>query len=649
MDDSLELFSAFGNFALAALCLVAAALAWAAARRLPRARRAAVSAAVAAVVAAVFIVAAHVALEGLGAPSLAIERVDATSITSRRRWSAAQRRRVVLASLSPLHRAAVKALFDAPRVVTEPFPPADDAGVARLRGWLRARGDCAREALLDRRLGDFERAADARCERAGAAREAAEAALATGDAARAWTLLEAHRAEVRDGFDARILTLHPSPPDGALSTLPAVPAHERPLWACVLARVQQRLRGDRDAAFWAPMLASPLAACRVLAATAPSRRDPESLRAITRLPLAALRAWPTTLSTARALIAVSGRLDPVLCPARRVAALDAAWLARYPAVAATLRGALRREGCPFVVTRVWFPTTQALAAFEAGDPAGTPTQFEDLAVGWQLVDGAWERVRTMLEPRFSRRRRGALERSFRGSLAPLVAWSVGRLDVAFADGTPWPRDFAWPSVLTSLDGLPRREGWDHEPVLRALDIPHYAVTTVKRWDLDALRVPANHPTLDAWIDYWRTGEFAPPHGAPAWLRDAEMRALAAAVTEGDRAAIRARLGAPTIRNAERLAVVAYRLDARDAGSFEPWLRRAWGSLDPGAMTLAAWEDALQTLRTCALRLRLGAMRRDVEAALVRVRRMRSEGEGFVQAVLDGPRPAPPEPDDDEGE
>ena len=32
-----------------------------------------------------------------------------------------------------------------------------------------------------------------------------------------------------------------------------------------------------------------------------------------------------------------------------------------------------------------------------------------------------------------------------------------------------------------------------------------------------------------------------------------------------------------------------------------------------------------------------------------LRRMRIEGDGFVQAVIDGPRPAPPEPDDDEGE
>jgi len=649
MDASLELFSAFGNVTFAALVALAAALAWRVARSSTRAARVAAPSAVALVVAAGLVASAHLALRGLGAPLLAVERVDGATTVFLRRWSAAQRRLLLRASLSPLHRGAVKALFDAPRRVTEPFPPLDAAGVARLRAWMRARGDCALEALLDRRLGDFERAAAARCDRAGAARESAEAALATGDVERAWTLLAPRRAEVRDGFDARLLTLLPRPDDGALSTLPNVPAHERPLWACVMARVQQRLRGDGDAAFWTPVLASPLAACRILAATAPARRDPEALRALTRLPVAALRAWPATLSAARALLAVSGKLEAVPCPARRVAALDAAWLARYPSLAATLRHELRREGCAFVMTRVWFPTTQALAWFEAGDPdGGAMASFEDLVVGWQLVDGAWDRVRTVLDPRFSRRRRAALARSFRGSLGPVVSWSVGRLDVAWAEGTPWPRGFSWPSALTTLDALPRRDTFAHEPLLRALDLPHYAVRTVKRWDLDTLRVPAHHPVLDAWIDYWRTGEYAPAHDAPTWLRDAGMRAVADATVEGDASAVRERLGAPSLHAAEQLAAVAYRLQG-DMRTFEPWLRRAWASLDPGAAPLGQWEDALQTLRTCALRLRLAGLRRDVEAALVRVRRMRREGDGFVQAVIDGPRPAPPEPDDDEGE
>lgn len=649
MDDSLELFSAFGNVAFAALAAFAAALAWLVVRRASRTVRVAAPAVVALVVSAGLVASAHLALRGLGAPRFTVERVDGAAIVSLRRWSDAQRGQLLRASLSPFHRGAVKALFDAPRRSTEPFPPLDDAGVARLRAWMRGRGDCALEARLDRRLGDFERAAAARCDRAGAARESAEAALATGDVDRAWALLAPRRAEVRDGFDARLLTLLARPDDGALSTLPNVPAHERPLWACVMARVQQRLRGDGDANFWTPTLASPLAACRILAATAPARRDPEALRALTRLPVAALRAWPATLSAARALLAVSGKLEPVPCPARRVAALDAAWLARYPAVADAVQRELHRVGCAFVTARVWFPTQQALAAFEAGDPRGAALDgYEHLIVGWQLVDAAWDRVRTLLDPRFSRRRRSALARSFRGSLGPVVSWSVGRLDAAWADGTPWPRGFSWPSTLTVLDALPRRDSFTHEPLLRALDIPHYAVRTVKRWDLEVVRVPAHHPVLDAWIDYWRTGEFAPAHDAPLWLRDAGMRAVADAAVEGDAAAVLGRLGGPSIHGAEQLAAVAYRLQG-DLRPFEPWLRRAWGSLDPGAVPLGQWEDALQTLRTCALRLRLPALRRDVEAALVRVRRMRVEGDGFVQAVIDGPRPAPPEPDDDEGE
>jgi len=649
MDDTLELFSAFGNVAFALLLALVAGSTSFAVRRLARLRRAGFVLASALLFTVMVVGGASAALDRLGAVPFVIERVDAATITSVRQWRSTQRTLIALASLSPLHRSHVKALFDGPRRITEPFPPSSPAGVVRLRTWLRARGDCALEARLDRRLGDFERAASTGCTRPGAAREAAEAALATGDVARAWSLLEAHRAEVRDGFDARLLALHPAPPDGALSLLPAVAPHERARWACILARIQQRLRGDRDATFWTPMLTSPSVACRILAATAPPRRDAEALRALTRLPTAELRTWSTALAAARVLIAVSGRLDPVPCPSRRIAALDAGWLVRHPSVAAMLRDALRREGCPFVMARVWFPTTQALAAFEAGDPTGQPTTFEDLAVGWQLVDGAWERARTLFDARFSRRRRADLERSFRGALAPLVAWSVARLDRAWADGTPWPQGFSWPSVLTTLDALPRRTGWDHEPVLRAFDIPHHALGTVKRWELDALRVPANHPTLHAWIDYWRTGEFIAPHGAPPWLRDEAMRALVAAVAESDETLLHERLGDATLRNAERLAVVAYRIEARARGALEPWLRRAWGALDPASMPLASWEDALQTLHACALRLRLLTLRRDLETTLVRVRRIRAEGDGFVHAVIDGPRPGSPEPDDDVGE
>jgi hypothetical protein len=648
MDDSLELFSAFGNVALALVLALVALAAWAACRRLPRPPRRAIALGAPLAVGATLVVGAHLALAGLGEPQAVIVRIDPAAVTSHLRWTAPQRRRIALASLSPLHRARVKALFDGPRRITGPFPPTDDRGVDRVRAWLRDRGECALTARLDRLLGAFERAAETRCERPGAVREAAEAALALGDVARAWATVEGHREAIGDGFDGRLLALHPRPPEAALATLPATSSRERALWACVFARLEQRVRDDRDPARWTPLLASPLAACRILAATAPPRRDAEALRALHQLPAQALRAWPSTLTTARSLLALSGAVTPLPCPARHAAALDGAWLARYPDVAATLRGALAREPCPLTVTRQWFPVTQALAAFEADDPTspGLP-RHEDLTVAWQLVDLAWERARTTLDPRLTRRRRAALERSFRGALAPVVAWSVGRLDAAWADGSPWPRGFTWPSVLLALDAQPRRESGDLEAILRAFTIPHHAVSSMKRWDHEALRAPANHPTLDAWIDYWRTGEFAPPHAAPSWLRDDAMRALAAAVEESERALVIARLGEPSLRNAERLSVIAYRL-AGDHRPLEPWLRRAWASLEPSTLPLAAWEDALHTLHTCALRLRLATLRSDLEAALLRVRRLRREGDGFVQAVLDGPRPEAV-PDDDERE
>ncbi len=125
-----------------------------------------------------------------------------------------------------------------------------------------------------------------------------------------------------------------------------------------------------------------------------------------------------------------------------------------------------------------------------------------------------------------------------------------------------------------------------------------------------------------------------------------MQRLVAAVEEGDGDGAARALGEPTAHNAERLAVVAYRLHG-DSGRFEAWLRRAWGSVDPFAGPLGAWEGDLQTLRTCALRLRLPALRSELDRAIVGVRRARRGSDPFVQAVLDGPRPPPTVVDDDD--
>lgn len=650
MYDSLELFSAFGNVVFGALVLMAfGAGAGIAARVARRGRRVALSAGLlaAAITASALTVSAWRALGDLGDPAVEVLRADASRVSYRRRWSAAQQRLLARASLSPLHRGAVRALFARPLRFEEPFPPADRDALARLRAWARAHGACAIEARLDRREGAFERAASTPCDAPEGARESAEAALAIGDVERAWTRLAPARAEIHDGFDARLLTLVERPPSDALATPPAVPAHERAAWVCVMERLRQHILGDRDVEVWTPMLASDSAACRILAATAPSRRDTASLRALARLPVAAQRAWRTQLAAARASMALSGRLDPVPCLSRRIAAVDPVWLSRYPSLADELLRDARDEGCAYVMDRVWFPAMQSLAWDAWADPERPSMDpFEDLIVGWQLVDGAWDRMRTLLDPRFTHARRALFERAFRSALGPVSSWAVARRDEAWSRGEPWPGGFSWPSLMASLDALPRREGWDHEPMLRAHDIPHYAVRLVKRWDLDVVRVPAHNPILDAWVDYWRTGTFAPAHDAPAWLRDASMQRVATASDDGRPLDVLRALGDPTLPHAEQLAAVAYRLRG-DASIFEPWLRRAWGSIDPFAGPLASWEEALHTLRTCALRLRLAALQRDLDATLLRVRRLRHTRDGFVQAVIDGPRPAPPPPSDDD--
>lgn len=649
MDDTLSLVWALGDiaFALALVFTALVALGVTSWRKAPWRTRITASLGAAAVAGAGIVGAAHWKLRTLGEPHVDIERVETTSITSARRWSLSQRRALMFVALSPPHRVTVKRILDRPPREVSPFPPLDDAMMARLRARLRATGDCEHEALLDRRLGDFERAMATTCARPAARREAAEAALATGDAPRAWELIATARETVHDGFDGRLLTLIDRPPTEALAVEPAVPAHERPMWRCVTERLRQHALGDQDAEVWTAALESDSAACRILAATSPARRDPASLRALFRLPVPAQRAWSSALTASRVLLAVDGRLDPVPCLTRRVAAMDGAWIARYPALADTLLRAVRDEGCAMVMDRVWFPAMQARAWNEWGDPERPSLDaFEDLIVGWQLIDGAWDRMRQTLDARFTRSRRATLARSFRASFGPLAAWAVGRLDAAWADGTSWPRGFSWSSVLFTFDAITARRGWDYESMLRAHDIPHYAIDGVKRWDLDEPRVPSHNPALSAWIDYWRTGTFAPPHDAPRWLHDDGMQRVVTAA-ESDAGAVLRALEAPSLEHAERLAVVAYRLRG-DTRIFEAWLRRAWGSFDPFAHTLGEWEDALRTLRTCALRLRLPALRSELEATLTRVRRLRRAGDPFVQIVLDGPRPQPT-PEDNEGD
>lgn len=649
MSDTLALAFAFGDVAFwAGFALLAlAALGGASVARLPWRRRGVVALAVALAYALAVTLVARGELAAMGEAVVELERVDDASLTTLRRWSPAQVRALRIASLSPLHRGAVKRLLDAPPRATRPFPPADEATTRELRAWLRARGDCAHEALLDRRLGDFERAASSRCAQPGAARRAAEAALAMGDVERAWGLVAPDRARVHDGFDGRLLAAMERPSLEDLARAPAAPARELPMWGCVVARLRQRALGDGDGDVWAPLLESDSAPCRILAATAPARRDALALRALVRLPPTAQRAWSSALTAARVLINTGGKVPPVLCPQRRVAALDGAWLARYPALAEALLVNVRDESCALVHDRVWFPAMQARAWGAWADPERPSVDaFEDLIVGWQLVDGAWERMRTVLDARFTRARRAQLARSFNAALAPLAAWAVDRLDVAWAEGASWPRGYSWASVNATLDGLTPRRGFAYEAMLRGHDIPHYAIDGARRWDLDAVRVPAHNPTLSAWIDYWRTGTYAPPHDAPAWLRDDAMQGLVAAVEEGDGDGAARALGEPNAHNAERLAVVSYRLRG-DGRRYEPWLRRAWGSVEPFAGALGAWERDLQTLRTCALRLRLPALRSELDRAIAGVRRARRGSDPFVQAVLDGPRPQPAVDDDDE--
>ncbi len=649
MDDSLAVFCAFGNFAFAAFVLLTALVALAVSsitRRTWRVR--AVSSLLAALaVGAALVVSGGLAMRSVGDPLRDVERVDARTFTTRRRWTNAQGWQLRRASMSPLHRGAVKALLDAPARVEASFPPADERTLAAVRAWARAHGRCDLDVRLDRALGDFERARSAHCETPEGLRAASEAAFAMGDVDGAFARIAPVRSTVHDGWDVRLLALRAHPTMADLDAEPATPAHEATLWRCVRERLRQRALGDRDATVWDAMLTSDVPQCRMLAATAPARRDAMALRAITRLPPTAQRTWRAALASSRALIAVSGRVEAVPCLSRRVPTPDAAWLARYPSFAEEMLRAVSHEGCAFAVDRLWFPAMRARAWAAWGDPVrGDMAPFEDLIVGWQLVDNDWEKMRTLWDSRYTRRRRSALERAFRESLLPVSSWAVARLDAQWAAGNAWPMGFSWMSVQRMLDELPARRGWDHEAVLRSHDIPHYAIDTARRWDLDVVRVPAHNPILDAWVDYWRTGSYAPAHDAPAWFHDASMRAVVEAAREGEAREVLRALGDATIPHAEQLAVVAYRTRG-DTAVFEAWLRRAWGSFDASAAPLATWEEALQTLRTCAMRLRLPVLRGEVEAALVRVRAMRAQADGMVLAVLDGPRPAPPPPDEDD--
>ena len=90
MDDSLELFSAFGNVAFALVLAVAAGAGWTSLRRSSRSRRWAIATLAAMCVGVALIFGAHLALAAIGEPEQVIVGVEPATITTHRRWTPSQ-------------------------------------------------------------------------------------------------------------------------------------------------------------------------------------------------------------------------------------------------------------------------------------------------------------------------------------------------------------------------------------------------------------------------------------------------------------------------------------------------------------------------------------------------------------------------------
>lgn len=613
----------------------------------------------------------------VGAPTVVLAAIEGDAARWRRVWSAQDRNRLAVASLSPLLRKKVRTQREREDELRTAFPPMNAAEAERVAALLRANGDCVHESELLLRTGRVDEALaaaracaatearaverEALCVRDPSAPEGCALSYVADDAGRArWAAVFAARAGRRSATNGEgsvradeSLTVDASVDAVGCAFVTALRDPAAPPGATVR---------PLPAGAWDDMLSHDAVACRALAATRATRRDAAALGSLVDAQSRSVEArWRALLAHARSYVfltgADAGRITAPVCAARALPAeLDAAWLSRHPALALAFLRAGAASSCAWVGDRVYFPAAEALARFLSA--AAVPD--DAIACGGGRCEGAldargwmwqvdairahrtaarfWATALRRLDARYTPRRLDEFEAGAHRLLAGLPRYAMTGLDAGFARDGRWPGGFSWSTVTLAMGALRAPSAWSLGAFPANRGLHGYQMDRGAVWSSPEARSQERDPLLAALVDFWRTGTWAPSRDAPALYRSERMRRAAEATTAWNAEDVLRVIGPPDEEGVEIMAAVAYRLTGRRA-SAEHWVRSGIGYTLPSSRGAAAQVLHLARVVTAARRLQLPEVAAEAERARAAALDAVMTRDPWVGAVLDTARDA----------
>jgi len=346
------------------------------------------------------------------------------------------------------------------------------------------------------------------------------------------------------------------------------------------------------------MLRSPSPACRILAATLPSRLDDASLHALHEISRTSPSRWRPLLDAARDLIVLEGTvtgrlLRPPPCAAQVPHGVHTpAAYAQMPEVALRLFDAVRASRCAWMAEAIGLPVLEGILRFALDTFGESPSRryvfwrspVSTIGAQWfgralQRYEGvlAGRRNAARFDPRFDDAYEGAVQEGLRRVRQTGVMLMARTLQFIFLA----PRPSATTPIETPRMGLTRTlmvtlgEAPDHIPREReqvftahTSEFPPALARAVSQGDaLDAA----------ALVEVLRAAD---PDPAVEALR---LRALPAA-RSNDTSAVLAALGAPTHHAVRAFADISPLL-TRDRAVAAPWLRLGMTHTPQATMSL----------------------------------------------------------------
>lgn len=610
----------------------------------------------------------------VGAPTVALARVEGDTAYWRRVWTPKDRQRLAVAALSPLLRKKVRTQEGREDELRTAFPPMVADESARLAALLRANGDCAHESELLLRTGHAREALaaaqgcaapaargterEATCLLSPDAPEGCLLSYVRDDAARArWSAVFASQRGRRAAThgEGSVRADDPVPVDAqtdaagcALVTTLRDPVAPQGVTVAPL-----------PAGVWDDMLSHAAPACRALAATRASRRDAAAMGALVDAQAHAGAEHRALLTHARVYLALtgvdSGRITGPECAARTLPAeLDVAYLARNPALALAFVRAGAASQCAWVSDRAYFPAAEALGRFlsqaavpadamrcgggrcdEALDRRGWMWQV-DAVRAHRTVARGWNTALHRIDARYGPRRLAGFEATAGRLLAGLPRYAMTGLDADFARDGHWSGGFSWSSVLRAMDALRSPAEWSLDAFPAARGMHGYQMDRGTVWGAPEARSQERDPVLASLVDFWRTGVWAPARDAPARYRSARMRRAVEATAGWNAEDVLRVIGPPDDEGVEIMAAVAYRLTGRRASAAH-WLRSAIGYTAPSSRSGAEQVLHLARVVTAARRMQLPEVAAQAEAARAAALDALLARDPWVSAALDEPR------------